>query len=100
MTGAASDAKPADTQQHHGNKLVHCDATNAATENMTLDTHLKMDLGTGSRKNMKHHAIGCEQIHIEVDGHHLPIGCTAGLCRDCQDRSIAACNGKPAWPTL
>jgi hypothetical protein len=69
-------------------------------KNMTLDTHLKMELRTGSRKNMKHHAIGCEWIHIKVDGSHLPIGCTAGICKDFGDQSIATSNGNPVWPTL
>jgi len=35
MTGASSNDHPAETQQQHRHQLVHQDAANAATENMT-----------------------------------------------------------------
>jgi len=54
-------------------KLVHRDTANAATKHMTQDAHLKVVRKTGSSKNKKHHAVGCEYIHIEVNGRQLPI---------------------------
>jgi hypothetical protein len=33
---------------------------------MTQDAHLKSFRETGSRKNKKQHAVGCEYIHIDA----------------------------------
>jgi len=60
MTGASSIAPPTVTQPECRHQLVHCDAANAATENMTQSAHLKMVPKTGSSKNKKQHAIRCE----------------------------------------
>ena len=59
------------TQQQHNDQLVHCNAANAATANMALDTHLEWVLMIRSSKNLKQHAVGCEYIHIEIDRHQL-----------------------------
>jgi len=49
--GASSNMPPAVTQLPHRDHLVHLNAANAATENMTLDPHLKIVGKTGSSKN-------------------------------------------------
>jgi hypothetical protein len=59
------------TQPERRHKLVHHDATNAATKRMTQDAKLKIVRKTGSRKNKKQHAVGCECIHIEPIGGQL-----------------------------
>jgi len=61
------------TQQERRHKSVHRDAANAATKHMTQDTHLKIVLKTGSRKNKKQHAVGCEYIQIEANGGQLTV---------------------------
>jgi len=37
------------------------------------DAHLKIIRKTGSRKNKKQHAVGCEYIHIEAKGGQLTV---------------------------
>jgi len=51
---------PAETQLKHRHHLAHRDAANAATENMTLDAQLGIEHKSGSSKNKKQHATGCE----------------------------------------
>jgi len=60
LTGAQSNALPTVTQLQCRHQLVHRDAANAATKNMTQDTHLHMVRNTGSRKNIDQYASGCE----------------------------------------
>jgi len=69
-TGASFNASLQGTQQH-GYQLVDCEAANVATENMTQDAHLNIIRKTGSSRNNKQHAIGCEYVHIMVDGRQL-----------------------------
>jgi len=45
------------------------------------------------------HAIGCEYLHIDVDGGQLIIECTAGVRKELRDQFIAACNDKLPWLT-
>jgi len=73
LAGATSNMDILGTQQERRNKLVHRDASNAATKHMTPDAHLKIVRRTGSRKNMKQHAVGCECIRIEVIGSRLTV---------------------------
>jgi hypothetical protein len=47
-------------QQERRNKLVHCDAANAATKQMTQDAHLKLVRMTGGSKHKMQYAVGCE----------------------------------------
>jgi len=61
------------TQQERRHLLVHQDTANAANKHMTQDAHLKIIHKTASSKNMKQHAVGCEYIHIEVNGHQFSI---------------------------
>jgi len=41
------------------------------------------------------HGIGCEYIHIEVDGLQLMIYYAAAVRRESRDHIVAACHGKP-----
>jgi len=71
MTGASYNASLEVTQQQHTQQLVHREAADAAIKNMTLDTHLNIIPETGSSMNKKQHAIGCEYVHIMVEGRQL-----------------------------
>jgi hypothetical protein len=53
--------------------FIDCDATNAAAKYMIQDAHLKIVHKTGSSKKKKQHAVGCEYIHIEVNGRQLTV---------------------------
>jgi len=70
-TGASFNASLQGTQQQRRHQLVHREAANVATENMTQDAHLKIVRKTGSSTNKKQHAIKCEYVHIMVDGCQL-----------------------------
>jgi len=70
-TGASFNASLQDTQQQRRHQLVHREDANVATENMTRDAHLKIVRKTGSSRNKKQHTIGCEYVHIMVDGCQL-----------------------------
>jgi hypothetical protein len=73
MIGASSNAPLAVKQLQRRNKLVHCDAAIAATENMAQHTHLKKVHKTGRGNNKQHPAIGCEYLHITMEGSQLTI---------------------------
>ena len=98
-TGASNNVPPCETQPQRRHQLVHHDAAIVATEYMTLDAHLEILCKTGSNKNKKHHAIGCESIHIAVDDGQLTVERTAGVHTELRDQFIAPCNGKPPWST-
>jgi len=72
-TGASRNAPLRETKQQCRHQLVHRDAAIVATENMTQDAHLKKVRKTGSSKNKKQHAIGCESIHIRLNERQLII---------------------------
>jgi len=61
------------TQQERRHQLVNCEGANAATNNMTQDAHFEMVRRTGSIKNQKQQAVGCEYIHNKVNGRKLTI---------------------------
>jgi len=90
---------PAETHSQLRHHLVHSDAANAATDNMTLDAQLNIVGKTGSSKNEKQHAIRCMCSRIEVHGCQLMISHPAGEQGALHDQLIAACNGKPPWLT-
>jgi len=71
LAGATSKKELLGKQQERRHKLVHRDATNVATKHMTQDAHLKMVRKTGSSKNKKQHAVGCEYIFIVANGGQL-----------------------------
>jgi len=99
LAGATSNTEILGTQQERRHKLVHRDAADAATKYMTQDAHLKIVRKTGSRRNKKQHAVGCEYIHIDAIGSQLTVKCTVGVRRELRNEFIAACNGKPPWST-
>jgi len=66
-TAASLDVPSSGTLQPHRNQLGQCNATNAATGNMTHDAYLTMVGITGGRKTPKQHMIGCGSIHIKED---------------------------------
>jgi len=82
LEGATSTTDILGTQQGCRYKLVHRDAANAATKNMTQDAHLKIVRKTGCRKYKKQQAVGCEYIHIEAKGGQLTVYRTAGDRRE------------------
>jgi len=70
-TGTSSLGSIGGTQHQCRDQLGHRDSANAATENLTQDADFQIVHTTGSRKNKKQHAFGCEYIHIVVNGHQL-----------------------------
>jgi len=73
LAGTTSNTGILGTQRQRRHNLVHRDAANAATKHMAQDAHLKIIHKTGSSKNKKHHAAGCEYIHIEANGGQLTV---------------------------
>jgi len=71
MTGNSSNVPLAEKQLQRWHQLVHCDAAIAATEHMAHDAHFKIVHKTGPSNNWQQHAIGCEYLHIDVDGGQL-----------------------------
>jgi hypothetical protein len=67
LAGTASNTAILGTQLEGRHKLVHRNAANAATKHMTQDALINIVCKTGSSKNMKQHAVGCENIHIEAN---------------------------------
>jgi len=72
-TGDSNNAPPGQSQQHNRHQLVHRDPAIVATENMTQDAHFNIVRKSGSRRNHKQHAIGCESIHFDVDHGQLTV---------------------------
>jgi hypothetical protein len=73
LAGATSNTEFLGTQQERRHKVVHRNASNVATKHMTREAHLKIVRKTGSSKNNKQHAVGCEYIHIVANGGQLTI---------------------------
>jgi hypothetical protein len=73
LAGAITNTDILGTQQERRHKLVHRYAADAATKHMTQDAHLKIVRKTGSRRNKKQHALGCEYIHINAIGGQLTV---------------------------
>jgi len=73
------------TQQQHMLQWLHHNAANAATENMTQDTHLKTGRPTGSCNNKMPHSIWYQYVHIAVDWRLFTVYCTAGIYRELHD---------------
>jgi hypothetical protein len=65
--GAASNTPLINTTQEHRHQLVHRDAANAATNDVTQDANLKIVKKTESSKNKNQHAIQCEYFHSVVN---------------------------------
>jgi len=73
LPGATSNALLIGTEQKRRHQLVHRDATNAATENMTQDAHWKIVHKTRCSKRKTQHTVGSEYIHNEVNGRQLTV---------------------------
>jgi len=71
MTGASSNASPEGTQQQRRQQLVHREAANVVTKNMTKHADSKIVRMTGSSTTKKQCAIGCEYFHIMIYSHQL-----------------------------
>jgi hypothetical protein len=99
LAGVTTNTDILGTQQERRHKLVHRDAADAATKYMTQDAHLKIVRKTGSRRNKKQHAVGCEHIDIDAISGQLTVKHTAGVRRELRNEFIAARNGKPTWST-
>jgi hypothetical protein len=87
------------TQQERRHQLVHCDAANAASKNITQDTHLTIACKTGSSTSQKQHAVGCEYFHTMVNSHQLTVYCRVGIHQMLHDERISADKGKTPWST-
>ena len=61
------------TQQERRHQLVHHNAANAATKDMTQDADLKIIRKTRSSKKKKQDAIGCQYIYIKVNDAQLTL---------------------------
>ena len=72
-TGISPDTSLSGTQRECRHQLVHCNAANVATKNMSQDAHLQIIHKTESSKNKKQHAIGCKYIHIKVNDSRLTV---------------------------
>jgi len=97
-TGSPCHASLDGTQYQRRHRLIQHDAANASTANMTQDSRLKIICNARSRKSEKQHAIGCEYIHIVVNGCHLTDYLKVDICIELSDQFIAAHNGKlPSW---
>jgi len=73
LAGATSNMELLGTQQERRHKLVHHDAANVATKHMTQEAHFKIVRKTGSSKNEKQHAVGCEYILIVANSGLLAV---------------------------
>jgi len=71
LAGATSTTAIIGTQQERRHQLVHHYAANSATKHVTQDAPWEIVRKTGSSKNDKQHAVGCEWIHIEENGSQL-----------------------------
>jgi len=64
---------------------------------MTQDVHFKIVCNTGSRQNKKQLAVGCEYIHIGVNGHQLTVLLRVGVHGKLHDQFSAARYSNPPW---
>jgi len=71
LAGDTSNTSLIGIQQQCRHQLVHRDAADAATRNMTQDTHLTIVRRTGSRRIKQQHAVGCKYKHIVVNSRRL-----------------------------
>jgi len=77
VPGGSTDVTPnmslSGTQQERRHQLVHHNAANAATKDMTQDADLKIIRKTRSSKKKKQDAIGCQYIYIKVNDAQLTL---------------------------
>ena len=73
------------TQQEHRHQLVHRNAADAATRNMTHDAHVQIISKIWCSSNKQQHAVGCKWMYNVVMGHQLTVECTPGVHRELCD---------------
>jgi hypothetical protein len=73
LAAASSTLSHIGSQQERRHQVVHYDAANVATKDITQDVPLNIVRNTGSSTNKKHHALGCEYIHNVVIGRQLTV---------------------------
>jgi len=100
LTGQASNAALAVTQQQHTHLLVHCDAANTAIKNVTYNIHFKMVRIARSSKRKKLFATGYEYVHVEVEECQLTVKHTAGIYGAIYDQFIDRSNRKRPLSTM
>jgi len=98
-TDASQIAPLCETQPQCRHQLLYRDAAIVATESTTQDSHSKMVSKTGSSKNKKYHAIGCESFHICVNNSQQKRERTAAVRRELRDKFIASRNRNYQWST-
>jgi len=99
LVGATSNKDIVATQQGCRHKLIHHDATTAATKDMTQDAHWKIVHKTGCGRLKQPHPVGPNNIQIEANGGQLIIQRTGCLGRELHHEDIASHNRKPLWLT-
>jgi hypothetical protein len=99
LAGTTSNTEILGTPQERRYKLVHRDAANVATKHMSQVAHLKLVRKTGSHKNKKPHAVGCEYIIPLANGGQLTVLRTAVVRRALHNEFITTRRGKPPWST-
>jgi hypothetical protein len=78
FAGVLSNTLHIGTQQEHRHQLVHGDATNTATKNMTKDVHLKIIPQTGSSTNKEKHLVGRQYVHTVANSRQLTVQTIGG----------------------
>jgi hypothetical protein len=73
LPGTSSNTAVIGTQQERRHQLVHRDAANAATKNMTQDAHLNSVRETESSTNKKQQVFGGEYIHTVVNSRQFTV---------------------------
>jgi hypothetical protein len=97
LAGATTNKDILGTQQDRRHKLVHRDAADAATKDITQDAHIQIVGKTGGRSNKKQHAVGCEYVHRDMISGQITVERTAGVGRELRKEFITPHNGKPPW---
>jgi len=99
LAWATSTTEILGTQQERRRKLVYRDAAIVATKDVAQDEHSKIIHKTVISQNKKQHAVGCEYIHMEVNGSELTVYRPAGVHRGVHIEFISAYNREPPWST-
>ena len=97
IRSALSSAPLAKTQLQLRHQLVHSNDANGATENLNLDTHLKIFRITWHSNNKNQHVIRCGWNHKELDGYQWTLTCLAAAIRELHYQLTANRVGKPPW---
>jgi hypothetical protein len=97
LVGSSLNTSLIGAQPERRHRLVHRNAANAATRNMTRDAKARIVSKTGSSTNKKDNAVGCEYIHSMLNSRELTVYHSAGVRREPRDQFTAACYRKCPW---